>query len=127
MRKLRSLTRRRFGQGLGFCLALAGLGPAALRQTASAREGSRKVTVRITGFAFVPERLEIAAGDTVVFHNEDLAPHTASHLDGDWDTGDLARGAEARLAFETLGDFPYFCAHHPHMTGTIVVRRRRGG
>lgn len=123
MRELRRVSRRRFGQGLGFCLALAGLGTAAFRRTASAQGGPHEVTVHITGFAFVPERLEIAAGDTVVFLNEDLAPHTASDLDGDWDTGDLAKGGKARLTFQTAGTFDYFCAYHPHMTGTIVVRQ----
>ena len=32
--------------------------------------------VRITGFAFVPARIEVSPGDVVRWTNEDLAPHT---------------------------------------------------
>jgi len=33
---------------------------------------------RIAGFQFVPNKLEVNVGDTVIWKNEDLVPHTAT-------------------------------------------------
>ena len=116
MRELMPVSRRRFGQGLGASLALAGL-----PSTASSHVGSHEVRIRISGFAFSPNRLEIKAGDTVIWMNEDIAPHTATASDGSWDTGTLETGMEARILFGSPGDFEFVCAFHPHMTGTISI------
>lgn len=78
-------------------------------------------------FVFVPERVEIGIGDTVVWINEDIAPHTATARDGSWETEPLEAGASERITFETPGDFAYFCAFHPHMTGTVSVRPKPAG
>jgi plastocyanin len=120
---LTSLTRRRFGQGAGVCLALAGLHFAA----AVAHPGPHEVEVRIADFAFAPARVGIRVGDTVVWLNDDLAPHTATAVDGTWDTGTLEAGARGFVRFRTPGEFTYSCAFHPHMTATVIVRDRSGG
>ncbi|TMV09085.1 copper-binding protein [Ruegeria sediminis] len=122
MRRLGRLSRRAFGQSLGASLALA-----MLPRPVPASDAPRVVEVRISDFAFNPERVEIATGDTIVWINEDLAPHTATATDGDWDTGAIRKGKEARVTFESQGAFEYFCAFHPHMTGTVTVRPRHGG
>ena len=119
MRELTSLPRRLFGQGMGASLALT-----ALPLPAAANGGPRVVEVLVFDFAFAPERLEIAVGDTVAWINEDLAPHTATAGDGAWDTGAIGKGETALLVFETPGEFDYYCAFHPHMTGTASVRPR---
>lgn len=75
----------------------------------------------IENFAFVPERLEIQAGDTVVWINRDIAPHTASADGRTWDTGSLGRGRSAAIGFAVSGTFAYVCRHHPHMRGEITV------
>lgn len=116
MRGLTALSRRRFGQSLGASLALASAPLAG-----AAHDGSHVVTVRLSRFAFVPAIVEIRPGDTVVWINEDLAPHTATARDGSWDTGMLKTGASARITFSTPGASNYFCAFHPHMTGTVSV------
>ena len=122
MRQLTPLSRRRFGQGLGASLALT-----AQPRLAAAHDGPHVVTVRMSRFAFVPERVEIRPSDTVVWINEDIAPHTATALDGSLETDALEVDAMARIVFETLGDFDYFCAFHPHMTGTVSVRPKPAG
>lgn len=78
-------------------------------------------TVKITDFAFSPANLTIAAGDSVVFVNEDGAPHTATADNGGFDTGRLSRGQSATLTFNAAGTFSYFCAVHPHMKGSITI------
>lgn len=88
----------------------------------AARAQGRAHTVRIEGFAFRPARLEIAAGDTVTFVNADGAPHTATADNRSFDTGRLRRGQSAGLRFDSPGEYSYFCAVHPRMKGSVIVR-----
>ena len=77
--------------------------------------------VTIAGFAFDPADLEVAAGTEVTWTNDDSAPHTATADDGTFDTGTLEQGDSGSATFDEPGDFPYHCAIHPDMTGTITV------
>jgi len=115
-------SRRRFGRGLGAALLLIGL-PTASR----ARQDAREAEVRIARLEFHPTRIEIAAGDSITWVNEDIAPHTATAVDGEWDTGPLGQGDAARIRFDRPGVYPYACAFHPHMVGTVVVLPGSGG
>lgn len=110
------LTRRSFGQGAAVTVALA-----AASGRAFAHAGPRTHEIRIHGFAFAPAALSIAPGDVVVWRNADLAPHTATALSGDWDTGEIACDAVATVTLEEPGDHRYVCAFHPQMTGRIRV------
>ena len=78
-------------------------------------------TVTIKGFAYSPAELTIAAGDTVMFVNEDSAPHTVTADGGGFDTGRLSRGQSAGLSFPSAGSFPYSCTIHPRMKALITV------
>ncbi len=77
--------------------------------------------VSIENFAFVAPSLEITAGTTVTWTNNDTAAHTATADDGSFDTGNLDPGASGSVTFDTPGTYTYKCAYHPNMTGTIVV------
>lgn len=77
--------------------------------------------VAIQGFAFVPANLTIAAGDTVVFTNADGAPHTATALNGAFDTGRLRRNQAGEITVSAAGSYEYKCLFHPAMKGTITV------
>jgi plastocyanin len=79
-------------------------------------------TVTISGFAFEPANLTIAAGDTVTFVNRDGAPHTATQNDGAFDTGRLGKDQQSKLTFTSAGTFAYFCDIHRGMTGQITVQ-----
>ena len=72
--------------------------------------------------AFHPASLEVARGDTVVWINRDLVPHSATGRDRGWTTGVLARDREGRRVAGRAGEVRYFCELHPVMTGRIVVR-----
>lgn len=78
--------------------------------------------VGIRRSAYDPEIISIKAGDTVVWTNHDIVPHTASDLDIEWDTGSLARGESGSITFEAAGTYEYFCIFHPHMTGKVMVQ-----
>lgn len=73
------------------------------------------------GFAFVPERVELAVGDTVVWINRDIVPHTATEKDSVWDSGSIAPQQRWSLVPSNTGRQNYICTFHPTMTGTLVV------
>ncbi len=77
--------------------------------------------VSIINMSFQPANLTIAAGDTVVFANQDNAPHTATDDAGAFDTGRLTNGQSAHLTFPSTGQFAYHCDIHRMMKGTITV------
>jgi hypothetical protein len=80
--------------------------------------------VTVAGFAFGPGSVEVEAGDSVTWSNDDEAPHTATG--DDFDTGTIASGASASVTFDTAGTFDYVCSIHPQMTGTVVVAAAGG-
>ena len=77
--------------------------------------------VEIKGMKFVPDMMEVAAGDTITFTNADPAPHTATAEDGSFDTGRLAKGESATVTV-TAGDHAYKCMVHPMMKGTVAAK-----
>jgi plastocyanin len=79
-------------------------------------------TVTIVDFAFDPPEIEVAAGTSVSWINEDTAPHTATADDGTFDTGRLDEGAEGSVTFDEPGAYAYHCDFHPDMVGTVVVK-----
>lgn len=72
--------------------------------------------------AFMPAELNVAAGTTVTWVNTDSTTHTSSSNAPGWNSGNVAPGGQFSVAFQNAGTFPYHCAIHPGMVGTIVVR-----
>lgn len=89
--------------------------------TANAASHSTTHTVVIKGMKFTPANLVINAGDTVTWVNEDNMRHTATDLNGAFDTGLLSKGASASLQFGGAGTFNYRCTPHANMRGTITI------
>ncbi len=79
-------------------------------------------TVHIVDFAFQPSRLAVRVGDTVTWINSGPSAHTTTNQDGLWDSGVLNPGSFFQFTFTTAGRFPYVCAIHPFMHGTILVQ-----
>jgi plastocyanin len=76
-------------------------------------------TVKMAGLAFAPAGLTVAKGATVVFDNDDTAPHTVTARSGGVDSGVLDPGKQFRLT--ATESFDYFCQIHPSMTARIAV------
>jgi plastocyanin len=96
-------------------------GPSAAEgaQPAEAVAGAAGGTVRMAGLAFAPGTLTVARGATVVFDNDDTAPHTVTARSGGVDSGVLDPGRQFSL---TVTDgFDYVCSIHPSMTAKIAV------
>ncbi len=77
--------------------------------------------VSLAGRAFTPATIEIATGDQVTWNNNDDSAHTVSASGGAFDSGNLDEGTNFSFTFDEAGEFPYFCAYHPEMQGTIIV------
>jgi len=98
-------------------IAIAIAGPAALAAL-PAHAATHNVTIQ--GRKFIPAELTISAGDTVVFTNVS-GRHTATALDGSFDTGSLSKGGVGEITVSTKGTYPYRCTFHHSMKGTITV------
>lgn len=76
----------------------------------------------IRGMVYVPARIEVVAGTTVEWRNEDPVAHTVTAEDGSFDSGLIQPGGVWRHTFVTPGAFPFACVPHPFMNGVVVVR-----
>jgi plastocyanin len=72
--------------------------------------------------AYTPDDLNVAVGTTVTWMNTDSVSHTSTSDVIGWNSGTVAPGGQFSFAFQTTGMFPYHCAIHPGMVGTVVVR-----
>lgn len=79
------------------------------------------VAVAIEDFTFNPAEIAASVGQTVSFTNNDAAPHTATLDEGSCTTPNLSKGLAAGLTFSAAGTYPFHCAIHPSMKGTITV------
>ena len=85
---------------------------------------ARVHTVEIRGMAFHPETLTVHPGDTVVWVNKDIVPHTATSTSAgaSWDTGTLAQGDTGRYVAPQAGSVNYTCTLHPTMRATLIIK-----
>jgi plastocyanin len=71
-------------------------------------------------YRFDPETIEIRAGQTVTWTNEDNFTHTVEvERQGDHKVG---RGDSVSITFDRPGTYDYTCTLHSHdMHGTVIV------
>lgn len=122
----------------------AATAPSASESSESQDESSETSTsgaeVTLQTFRFEPGEIEIAAGETVTWTNNDDILHTVTSgigqeqgvpglsenkdakPDGLFDQQMDGVGATFEFTFEESGTYDYFCAIHPGMTGKVTVR-----
>jgi len=101
---------------LALALVLSSLGAAAAPKAAVH-------TVVIEGMQFSPAVLEVKAGDTVIWHNKDPYPHTATtDSTKDFNSGEIKPGGSWKMTARKPGDFSYLCTLHPPMKARLVVK-----
>ena len=81
--------------------------------------------------AYDPNPVQAKVGDTVTWTNDDTQPHTVTsgsngQPDGKFDSSPnlnplMAPGQTFEHTFEEPGEYPYYCAVHPNMVGTVSV------
>jgi len=99
--------------------------PAASQATVTPSDDPGTGTVAKAGMrnlAFVPARIEIAAGTTVEWTNNDPLQHSVTADDGSFNSGLIGTGSTWRHTFSTPGTYTFHCTPHPFMKGTVVVR-----
>ena len=91
--------------------------------TAKAQNNPTK-TVLIKNFSFKPAHITIKRGTKVRWINRDSTVHTATANNGrSFDSGLLRKGQRYTHTFKSVGKKGYFCKIHPHMKGSVVVKR----
>ena len=86
------------------------------------RTGGRVHRVEIKGMTYAQSELTVAPGDTVVWVNRDIVPHTVTGDGRQFDSGSLSPSAEWSFVARERGRFPYTCTFHPVMKGVLVVK-----
>ena len=82
----------------------------------------RQHIVEIQAFSFSPQRTVVSPGDTIVWINRDIVPHTVTANGGTWESQTLEEGQSLKVVVEDSGVYSYFCEFHPHMTGVLTTR-----
>src|SRR5213594_2601482 len=72
---------------------------------------------------FTQTRIEIAAGTTVRWTNNDQLQHSVTVNDGSWDSGLINPGGSWTHTFTQPGEYSFHCTPHPFMKGVVVVRQ----
>jgi len=99
-------------------------GPATTSVTGSTTKGTAVIapgTVAIQDYEFHPVDIEIKAGDTVTWVNQDGFNHFVISVDRQIDSGLLVPGASYSKTFTAPGQYPYYCDIHNYMKGTVTV------
>ena len=94
----------------------------AANEAGAANAAPQVHTVLIEGMRYQPEGLTVAAGDTVVWINRDMVPHTATSSSGRFDSNEIAPGKSWTHTVRATGEFAYICTYHPLMKAVLRVR-----
>ena len=78
-------------------------------------------TVTIEGMRFQPEMLTVERGDTIVWVNKDLVPHTATSKAGNFDSKLIEADKSWKHTVRKKGDYAYICTFHPTMKAILQV------
>ena len=90
-------------------------------------DGGGGESLTIQSFSFSPATLKIKTGTTVVWTNQDGAPHTVTSTDdpktdattmGLFDSGSPSQGQQFTVTFDAAGTYYYECTIHAAMAST---------
>jgi plastocyanin len=103
-------------------IALATLaGATALLALAVGSTAATDTNVTIVYRAYQPSEVTVLAGQTVLWRNSGLGPHTVTAATGQFNSGTLQGGATFSYTFSTPGVYAYECLVHPTMHGKVDV------
>ncbi len=84
-------------------------------------KGAMKVAIK--GYAYAPQMLTVSPGTMVTWTNYDSDAHTVTSKTSAWTTsGTLHQGNTFSYKFTQKGTYAYYCAFHPFMVATVVVK-----
>jgi plastocyanin len=75
----------------------------------------------VKSYRFDPKTIEIEAGQTVTWTNEDNFTHTVE-VEGQ-DDNEIGKGESLEITFDDPGTYDYVCTlHSQDMDGTVIVK-----
>jgi plastocyanin len=85
-------------------------------------QSGSNITIKL--FQYQPGRMQVKAGTTVTWVNEDEIFHTvtAEKKEGSFDAPLDGKGKSFSFTFSQPGTYAYYCDRHEHMRGEIEVR-----
>ncbi len=106
----------------GLLLAVVAVALAGCAQSEKAAQPVRTTEVLMPkSYRFDPETIEVDAGATVTWRNEDNFTHTVE-VEGREDMK-VERGESVSVTFSEPGTYDYVCTLHSHdMRGKVIVR-----
>jgi plastocyanin len=78
--------------------------------------------VGIKDFTYSPATLTVPVGATVTWINHDEEPHTITSAAGAFGSAGLSHEETFARTFTDRGTYQYFCALHPRMRATVIVK-----
>lgn len=70
---------------------------------------------------YSPRIIQVTAGTTVVWTNDDTVVHTVTGLNGTFDSQLIQPNTTWKHDFINAGKYNYFCTLHPWMKGIVIV------
>ena len=86
------------------------------------RQAGRTHRIEIAGMKYAPAELTVAPGDTVVWVNHDIVPHTVTAEGRQFDSGSLSPSGEWSWLVRERGRIAYACTFHPVMKAVLIVK-----
>lgn len=87
----------------------------------TAAANGRAIKAGIKSLSFQPNRIEIPAGTTVTWTNNDPLEHSVTAVDRSFDSGLIPPGGTWRYTFTRPGTYQFNCVPHPFMKGVVIV------
>ena len=68
---------------------------------------------------YLPNPAQLSVGSKITWINKDTAPHTATAINGSFDTSLINAGSSGSATIKGTGTIQYHCTIHPWMTGIL--------
>jgi plastocyanin len=104
----------------GWAMIVVGIVLTGLTAAHAAERSSTAIAVQ--EFKFAPSVLTVRVGTTVTWTNHDEETHTVTSSTGAFASSGLGHEEGFSQTFTRAGRYEYFCALHPHMKATVIVR-----
>ena len=87
---------------------------------------AKTVTVDIQNNVFIPNQISAVVGDSIAFTNLDIQPHSVTHIDGMFDSGDIPQNATFTYVItkptEITDKYDIHDTNNTSITATLWVR-----
>lgn len=108
---------------VGAMLCSTALASCAQSESATNRPQPTTHTVIMEGMVFRPDVITVTSGDTIVWVNKDMVPHSATSAAAGFDSKVIPPNQSWRYTVpQQTVDFDYICSFHPTMIATLHVR-----